>query len=500
MARPLSDLATVLGLPEAEETVRAIHHGAVDAIVVQGPLGPQIVTLSGAEEPYRVLVERMNDGAITLSSDGTILYGNQRLSDMIGVPVHDIIGKPFASLFTGQIPANWSSFLRPSEGGIRTEALLAGSKGPDMPVSVWLGPISIGDLPATLVTITDLSVQRRAEQIAAAERFARSILEQATDAILVLDRSGRITHASDAAGQISKAPPVGLRFSEAFPLAAASIAQQAVLERFSSDIIDTLLATKIVHGVEVKLASISLENRTFLLSAGPLVDEAKISVGSIVTLTDITARKRAEELQTMMVAELNHRVKNILAIVQSVAVQTVRNTSTLDTFSETFSGRLRALSSAHDILTRTRWGGVPLKPLLEASVAAYPGRINLEGPDVTLASHAVVPLSMVLHELMTNAAKYGALSASGSVEVRWQEISSGGTPKVRLTWIEKGGPPVKPATGKGFGTKLIERVMNYDLEGEAALDYRPEGLQCVLEFPVETEREPARLPQSAIVA
>ncbi len=121
-------------------------------------------------------------------------------------------------------------------------------------------------------------------------------------------------------------------FSEAFPLDAHSTEDAGTLARFSAESLDTMLATKPFHGVEVKVRGDGNARSAFLLSAGPLVDENKTNVGSIVTLTDITERKRAEEQQTMLVAELNHRVKNILAIVQSVAAQTMRSSSSLENF------------------------------------------------------------------------------------------------------------------------------------------------------------------------
>src|SRR6185369_6780990 len=129
--------------------------------------------------------------------------------------------------------------------------------------------------------------------------------------------------------------------------------------------------------------------------------------------------------QTMMVAELNHRVKSILAIVQSVAAQTVRSSGSLENFADAFTGRLKALATAHDILTQTRWIGAGLSELLTAVLAPYrspdDGRVSIFGPAILLPTRAVVPLSMVLHEMTTNAAKYGALSKRrGNIEITWQ--------------------------------------------------------------------------------
>jgi len=178
--------------------------------------------------------------------------------------------------------------------------------------------------------------------------------------------------------------------------------------------------------------------------------------------------------------------------VQSVAMQTLRNSDSLDRFSNTFGGRLRAIAVAHDVLTKTRWGGVELTALLKEILAPYRERITLAGGPVLLPSQSIVPLSMVLHELMTNAAKYGALSGAGTVALEWQhEPSLNG---VRMVWREGGGPELAGRGKAGFGTMLIERVVTYDLEGSAELDFHPEGLRCTLQFPIEVTRPAADQP------
>lgn len=212
---------------DADATVKAIHQGDIDAVVVMRALeGPQVILLHGAEEPYRVLVERMSDGALTADADGIILYVNSRLCDLTGHPPEHFIGSNVTSLFEGEPPK-----LVPD---LSVEANLLRDGDAAMPVAVWSRPISIAGTTATLVRLTDLSIHRRAEQIAAAERFARSVLEQATDAVLVLAPDGRITHASWRAEQLAHQPPVGCTFSEAFPLEAKSSEQVGALARFSA--------------------------------------------------------------------------------------------------------------------------------------------------------------------------------------------------------------------------------------------------------------------------
>jgi PAS domain S-box-containing protein len=482
---------------DADETIRAIHHGDVDAIVVMRDREtPQVIILQGTDEPYRVLVERMSEGALTFGRDGVILFVNDRLSKLTGYPAEQLIHRAVATLFEGEAPV-----LVPDAA---VEASLLRNDNTSLPVSVWTWPISIGDETTTLVTLTDLSVHRRAEQIAAAERFARSVLEQATDAILVLAPDGHITHASWMAEQLAEQPPVGLTFSEAFPLEPQSAAQAGTLAGFSAASLDTLLATKPFHGVEVKLRGQRHAKHAFLLSAGPLLDNSKAPVGSIVTLTDMTERKRAEEQQTMMVAELNHRVKNILTIVQSVAAQTVRSSGSPANFAEAFNGRLKALAVAHDILTESRWIGIGLNELLTTVLAPYrapdEGRVKIAGPAILLPPHAVVPLSMALHELTTNAAKYGALSVRGArIEIAWRLVGGNGGRKVELVWTERGGPNVERGTPPGFGTVLIDRVVSHDLDGTTKIDFDPAGVRCTITFPIEDHAVSAvKIPGSGI--
>ena len=466
---------------DADETVAAIHQGDVDAVVVMRALdGPQVILLHGAEEPYRVLVERMSDGALTVGPDDVILYVNDRLSEQTGYSSARLVGRNLPSLFEGEPPK-----LIPE---VTVEASLLRHGEDAMPVAVWSRPITIGDTTATLVRLTDLSIHRRAEQIAAAERFARSVLEQATEAVVVLSPDGHITHASWRAEQLAHQSPVGKKFSEVFQLEAETEQDAKTLTRFRAENLDAVLATRPFHGVEVRLRDDGQAKSTFLLSAGPLVDEHKANVGSIVTLTDITERKRAEEQLTTMVAELNHRVKNILAIVQSVAAQTMRSSGSLDNFADAFTGRLKALAIAHDILTQTRWIGIGLSELLATVLAPYrtpeAPRVTISGPAVLLPARAVVPLSMVLHEMATNAAKYGALSTRrGGTDITWQSL--GGVDRsVQLVWQERDGPKVKASASPGFGMKLIDRVISHDLDGKTKIDFNPAGVRCTLTFPI----------------
>jgi PAS domain S-box-containing protein len=497
-----SEIETLrLRLNEAEEALQAISKGTIDALVVGGPKGPQVSTLAGAQEPYRLVVERMHEGALTLGEDQQILYSNRHLADLLGYPDGQLIGKPVASFVAPADTAILAGLL--AEGAqlpVSGELRFRRQDGSLMPALVAVGSLIVDQLPALLLIITDLTAQKRAEELAASERFALSILEQATDAVIVCDAEGRITKASLAAARLLDKALEGKLLAEAIPMEVALPAEAHLsgVRMSSSELLELVLQRQSLQGAEAQICLPAIHEKHFLLSAGPLSDLGG-RVGCILSLTEITDRKRAESQQTMLVAELNHRVKNILAIVQSVAWQTLSANQSPPEFKRAFDGRLRALSLAHDILTQGRWGQVDFEQLVERSLAPYHAgdrgmRAQWSGSRLSLPPNMVVPLSMVLHELSTNAAKYGAFSAEhGRVKIAWRTDGA----NVRFTWIETNGPPVKREIKAGFGSKLISRVVSYDLLGTADLDFDREGFRCTLTFPVPQLRTDALRPLSA---
>ncbi|HEX4296655.1 MAG TPA: sensor histidine kinase, partial [Devosia sp.] len=203
-------------------------------------------------------------------------------------------------------------------------------------------------------------------------------------------------------------------------------------------------------------------------------------------MQDITERKAAEARQELLTHELEHRIKNILAMVSAIATQTLRNTD-IDTGREALSARLSALAAAHDILTRTRWTNAVLSEVVtSATVSLRADRIGISGPRVALEPKMALSLALAINELGTNALKYGALSnGEGRVGIEWSIDDGPGTvPELVWIWSEQGGPPVAEPTRRGFGRFLIERVLAADFRGTVKLQYRPEGLVCTLRAPL----------------
>jgi len=212
--------------------------------------------------------------------------------------------------------------------------------------------------------------------------------------------------------------------------------------------------------------------------------------GSVVQMVDVTERRQAEQQQAILMAELSHRVKNTLATVTSIAAQTRRRHEDVSSFWDAFSGRLRALSSTHNLLARHHWRVVGLAEVVASELAPYRGEtegsLTLAGPDVQLDPKAALALGMIFHELATNAAKYGAFSTpSGRVDVAWSMArEEGGADHLCIGWTESGGPTVHVPSHTGFGTRLIETGLAYELGGRTRREFRPDGLRVRLDIPL----------------
>ena len=213
------------------------------------------------------------------------------------------------------------------------------------------------------------------------------------------------------------------------------------------------------------------------------------SVRLVGVSQDVTAQHTAEAQRDLLAHELNHRVKNILATVQSIAAMTFRSSSDPKASLETFNARLIGMSKTQDLLTASQWEGASVRDILEAELDHYQDimrqRIALRGKPVTLGPQATLAFSLAVHELATNAVKYGSLSApQGRLVVRWRTVMIEALPHLLIEWAESGGPPVVAPTRQGFGTRLIQRGLAQDLGGTIKLNFASAGLLCVITFPL----------------
>jgi two-component sensor histidine kinase len=232
-------------------------------------------------------------------------------------------------------------------------------------------------------------------------------------------------------------------------------------------------AERLVTGLAAQ-AAIALEN-------GRLYQEAQ---------REIEERRQAQTQQSFLIRELHHRVKNTLATVQAVVGATARSASSIEEFYEAFVGRIISLANTHSLLTEAVWQTASLRDILEKELSPYSDdkgkRIALDGSNVELPSEAAVPIGMAIHELTTNAAKYGALSVdAGQVFVSWTSHAHEEGTRLRLSWEERGGPKVSPPQRQGFGSRLLHRVLTTQLNAKVDVDYEPEGLRVAIDAPLK---------------
>ncbi|WP_230532403.1 sensor histidine kinase [Microvirga roseola] len=237
----------------------------------------------------------------------------------------------------------------------------------------------------------------------------------------------------------------------------------------------------------VSLAQAALRGRRRQYEARARLQELRDGEERLTRL--LQKEQRAAEHQRLLINERNHRVKNTLATVQSIAAQTLRTAETTRDAKEALETRLLALSRAHDVLTGENWEGANLTEVVREALAPYQtygeNRLHIKGRDLRLTPRMALALAMALQELATNAVKYGALSnKTGTIEVSWTVQNGAAPPRLVLTWTETGGPPVVAPRRRGFGFRMIERSLAQDLDGRVEIAFAPTGVICTVNAPV----------------
>lgn len=330
--------------------------------------------------------------------------------------------------------------------------------------------------------------ERGTAAIRSEERLRRTI-RAAPHPLMLHAEDGDVLEVSDSWIEFSGHPREALRSSVAW-------LETAVRVTGDDDPVATPFAHQtLIEGLERTVITADGRERIWDFSIVPLEPLADGRRLCLTAAVDVTERYRAAEQQSLLLRELDHRVKNTLATVQSIAAQTFRSTPDPETFRQKFSERLGALARTHDMLTKGNWRGVSLRGLIESELAHVPApeRIHVLGSDVVLPPEMAVPIGLILHELTTNAIKYGALSANeGRLEIAWTR-SDTAPEGFALTWTERDGPEMIAPTRTGFGSRLVAQLSKS--LGEAETDYRPEGLRFRLKIglPLGTDEAPSEL-------
>lgn len=330
-----------------------------------------------------------------------------------------------------------------------------------------------------LLAIEDVTVQRRADVIA---RQLAAIVDASNDAVFSTDLNGVITSWNPGAVDIfgfSEAEIVGQSMTVMNDPASAHLTPDCMAHFGQGG--ETL---------RYEVSRIRKDGTSVWVSEtdSPLRDAAGVIFGASSIARNITGRRKADEHREILVGELNHRVKNTLSIVQAIASQTLRGDVALPVARAAFSERLMALARAHDLLIEANWAGTDLASLINATIEPHEGgvtRFHINGPFVALSPSIAMTFSLAIHELCTNAAKYGALSVpEGIVNIVWTVTEDLDAPRFQWRWIESGGPPVTPPLNTGFGTNLIKRALAMELYGSVDVSYNSDGVIYVLDAPV----------------
>ncbi|TGT40765.1 PAS domain-containing protein [Mesorhizobium sp. M4B.F.Ca.ET.169.01.1.1] len=340
-------------------------------------------------------------------------------------------------------------------------------------------------IAGVVITFNDITERRAAaEAVNEARIYAEAIVGTVRQPLLVLNAELHVQSANAAFYELFRVAAKDTLGSLLYGLGNG----QWDIPALRTLLDEVLSKNQEVTDYEVEHEFRDIGRRSMLLNARKLSQAAGREELILLAIEDITERRQSERHRKTLMSELNHRVKKTLAVVQSIASQTLGHASTLDEAREAFGARLINLANAQNILTRENWQSADLGDIVSDTVKPHAGgenRFRIEGPPVRLAPGAALAVSMALHELTTNAAKYGALSSEeGDVVIVWQVEGENADRRLVLHWQESGGPPVAKPKNKGFGSRLIERALASELGGEVRVDYASTGIVCTMIAPL----------------
>lgn len=489
----LAELAELrIRLEGAEETLRAIRGGEVDAFVVESSAGPQVYTLQGQDaEASRMrgeMLAQVSDAVIVTDTEMRVSYLNAAAERLYGLVASHSLGQSAAKIYElrwlhPEDETTAQTALR-DHGEWRGENVHIRPDGRELSVESSITALqdTAGRTTGQLAVIRDVSERKaREDKVLISEIRYRRLFEAAHDGVLILDpETRRIVEANPFMTQL-----LGYSHKQ---LVGKELYQIGLLkdEAASQEMMRKLKRTRQVRYDDLPLESQKGKHQEVEVVAN-LYDESGHPVIQC-NIRDITERKRTEERVRMLMAEVNHRAKNLLAVVQAVAVQTAKHGDAA-TFVSRLSERISGLAAGQDLLVSNQWQGVKVWDLVAAQLAHFQDligtRVLLAGPVAHLTPTAAQGIGMALHELATNAAKYGALSNNdGTVRIAWQ-ITADTEPRFVMSWRENGGPKVVAPTRSGFGQIVIGRMAEASVQGVAEINYGSAGLSWNLDAPLK---------------
>ena len=426
-------------------------------------------------------------GLHLVGADGTILRANRADYQSLGYSAEEYIGQPIARFHADEEAI--ADILSRLSAGEKLDKYPARLRAKDDSIRHVLISSSVcfrdGEFVNTRCFTVDVTEKVKAEkELKEAQERLAATYESVLAGIAECDCNGRFIRVNDAFESITGYSKDELLSKTFFDITHPDDvpAERAKYSQQVAGRTDRYVALKRYIRKDGQTIWVEVTSSTVTS------DDGSFRYG-VRMVQDVTERKFAEEQKKLLLDELNHRVKNTLATVQALAAHTARNATSAVDFRGGFEPRVLALSAAHDLLTKNDWRGANLADIVSGELSAHevPGAVRCDGPDIILPPRISLSLSMALHELSTNALKYGALSvAGGTIEVRWQVLRTPLSPyptAIELSWKESGGPRVTAPTDEGFGSRLL-RVTAAELRGGLDVKWEPSGLNWHLSFPL----------------
>ena len=440
------------------------------------------------------LFDRAGVGIAQIDTAGRYLLVNDRYCELIGRPLGEVLAARIQDYTHNEdLPASLDAFIRVIETGVPAtiEHRHVRADGTEIWLSniVSVGRSEGGEAEYVLILAQDIAARKETERaLIRAQSDLRMLLDSAADGFYCVDRDGKTTLCNAAflrmLGFEREEDVLGRDMHE--------LIHRSLPEGFSHSRDDCPVLRTARNGTHAHVTDEHFLRRDgkglpVEYWARPVVREGQIQ-GAVCTFVDATGHQQSQARQQLMNREMAHRMKNTLAMVQAIVGQTLRRAGSTKDAIHAINQRLAALGHAHTALTRTRWGNASIMEVIEGAIAAHraeAGRIRMNGPKMDLGAKAVLAITLALHELSTNAAKYGALSGdTGTVTIDWSVTGGAADSRFRLSWTERGGPPVSPPQQKGFGSRLIADSIGADLKGEAKLAFDARGVTWTLDAPL----------------
>ncbi|HZW38089.1 MAG TPA: histidine kinase dimerization/phosphoacceptor domain -containing protein [Ignavibacteriaceae bacterium] len=487
-------------LLEAEETIDAIKNDKVDALVISTKNGDQVYTLEGAERPYRIFLEKMNEGAITLSRDGVIIYCNSKFAELLKLPLETVIGSKIFQWIVSSNNGSLSNLLNNTNDEAKIEVDFIRSDGKSLSLYISIKRVLSEDRDAIFcIVATDLTEKKKNEEVVAAEKLARSILEQSADAIIVCDEEMKITRHSKAAEQLAEAKLINKRFDDVFPLFDINMKPIKLY-----DIVNPVPSSQ----MEIILSKPNGTKYNLIVNIGILTGQNNSIIGYVINLTNITEHIETEEKlsqslkeKTVLLKEIHHRVKNNLQIISSLLrlqAMNIKDDSVIDILNEC-QNRITSMALIHQKLYES-------ERIAKVNIASYMNEfvtylcstylfshnninLNVSEDKFYFSIDTAVPMGLIINELVSNSFKH----AFKNNELGFVDITIGKISEKYFTLIVKD-------NGRGFpenidfynadtlGLQLVNTLVQ-QINGSIEIKSSEKGTEIKMKFPMEDSKQ-----------